>query len=384
MNRLSYPFVVSLFTVLVVVVISLVQYDRVFEHQKNIFVMYRCLYVFLMMVSAVYFYFRPFDDLSGTIFTSVCLSYVVIMMWYMPLYEAAYFEMAIGCAFLHFKRSWIFPVLCFMGFVAIVITYQIQDEMHWVLPSANRQDWIAVVGIFFGLSWAIQKFAITAHRKDSENLRRFGVIGRDAARLTHDLKGLLSSPMLILENLKNKTVELSPEFHERQMSLLIKDMEHVRETMKGIIRLAIVDEKIERIDINRVLEDVLSLLERRLKKIEIMKPEQKSVMGNQERLHSVFFNLIINSLQAFEERKIGRASKIEIYWEGHSLILKDNAGGLAGKYINGQGLGLELIRSDVQMMGAGFKIYSEQEFTFAEIKFKKSIIQQVNTNSHVP
>ena len=372
MNRLSYPFVLSFFAILVVALVSFVQYGRVFEHQKQIFLIYRCLYVSLMAISAIYFYMRSFDDLSGSVFMSICLSYVIVMMWYMPLYEAAYFEMTIGCAFLRFKRSWIFPVLSFIGFAAIVITYQLQDNIHWVLPPASRHDWVAIVGIFFGLSWAIQKFAITAHRKDSENLRRFGVIGRDAARLTHDLKGLLSSPMLILENLKNKHMELSPEFHERQMSLLIKDMEHVRETMKGIIRLAIVDEKIERIDINRVLENVLSLLERRLKKIEIIKPDQKNVMGNQERLHSVFFNLIINSLQAFEERKIGSASKIEIYWDGHSLILKDNAGGLADKYINGQGLGLELIRSDVQMMGAEFKIYSEQEFTFAEIKFKKS------------
>lgn len=375
MNRFSYPSVVSFFALITVIVVSFVQYDRVFEHQKNIYIAFRAAYTALMLISFIYFYLRPFGDVSGGIFNAICLSYVVSMMWFMPLYEAAYFEMSIGCAFLGFKRGWIHPLLSFLGFVAIIVTYRIQDHIGWTLPAWDRQDWIATVAIFFGLSWAIQKFAITAHRRDADNWRRFGVIGRDAARLTHDLKGLLSSPMLILESLKNKNMALTEEFYERQISLLIKDMEHVRETMKGIIRLAIVDEKIQSVDVNHTIENVFSLLERRFKKIEISKPEKRIVSGNSERLHSIFFNLAINSLQAFEERKRGDGSKIEIYWEKDTLIFKDNAGGISEKYINGQGLGLELIRSDVLMMGAEFKIYSEQEYTFAEIKFGKKTIR---------
>lgn len=379
MSKMRYPAIAAGVALLAVLLITHSQYFRVFESYRDVYLLFRIYFAVSAFGFTIYFLRYNLGDLSGGLFSLNLMFYCVSMLWFMPLYECAYFQCAIGTAFFRFKRTWIQPLICFIGFVGMLGTYYLQDKWHWKLPETQRADWIALIAIFFGLGWAIQKFAITSYQKDADNLRRFGVIGRDAARLTHDLKGLLSSPMLLLESFRNKNLNLPPEFYERQMSLLIKDMDHIREAIKGINRLAVVDVTIEPVEVNAVLNAVLELLNRRLKSIRVILPENRRVQGNAERFHSIFFNLLINSIHAFELQKQDDTRSIEIYWEKNVLIFKDNAGGIRAptSYEKGEssGLGLELIRSDVQMLGGKFEIYSKGENTIAKIEFpKKSML----------
>jgi signal transduction histidine kinase len=332
-------------------------------------------YHFLSFLTlTIYCWRNDFDDLTGAICSLNLVIYVISMMWFMPLYEIAYFEMAIGAAFLKFKRPWIHPLIFGMGLCGMLFTYWLQDHLKWTLPPIERSDWIFSIIIIFLLAWAIQKFAIRAQQKENDRLLKFSIIGKETARLTHDLKGMLSSPMLILESFRDKSIMLPPDFYEKQMSYLMSDMDKVRDSLVGINRLVNFADKNEEFDINEVFVTALRILERRLQNVNVKIPTARRIRGNADVLLSVFFNLLLNSIEAFEKNLI-EIREIELYWEKNVLVIKDNAGGTtAPDFISlktGGGLGLPMVRGDLQKMSAEFSISSNGTFTFAKICFSQ-------------
>lgn len=372
MKNISYSVLASLVCLVCFILITIFQYDRVFDANKEAFLYFRYFFIGSVFFFTVYFWKYKFSDLSGAVFSIILMVYIISMMWFMPVYEAAYFQISLASAFLPFKRSWLHPVISFFGMIGILTNYYLQDSIQWTLPAVSRADWISIIVITFALAFVIQNFVIASHRRDQENLRRFGVIGRDAARLTHDLKGLISSPMLLLEFLRDKKNSLPPEAYEQQMNLLIDDMNHIREKVISINRLALTNGSASDSNINLIITKVTKLLVRRLSHIDISLPEERVVKGNAEILHSIFFNLFINSIQAFEKKESLEQAKIEIYWLKNHLYFKDNAGGLSKS--DEVGLGLELIGIDAKSLGAEFSIWTEGTNTIAEFRFGKSVI----------
>lgn len=371
---MNYASAVSFLAALVTTLVTLSDYARVAPSLFGYYLTCKIVCIISHLGFGFYFYHRPVTDKAAALLILNFSFFFLSMMWFLPMYEIAYFQCAIGAAFLRFKRPWIFPTLFFMAFLAMVGTYQLQDNLNWALPPITRMDWIFTIFIFFILAWCIQKFAIHAQAQERDRLLRFSIIGQETTRLTHDLKGLLSSPLLILESLRNKDPELSPEFQERQMSLLMQDMDNVRETIKGIHRLVVHQDKIENINLSEVIQSSMKVLERRLASIEIKWPENSIVTAKRDCLHSVFFNLFLNSLEAFERNGMRENKKIEIFWRNKTLIFQDNAGGMSSQIGDsakglGSGLGLELVQNDLIRMNARFKLKSAPPYTEAEISF---------------
>jgi signal transduction histidine kinase len=374
LKKTNYASAVSFLAALAILLVTLFDYTRVAPSLLNSYLITKSVFFFINIGFGIYFHRHIVTDKSATIFVLNLMIFVLSMMWFLPLYEIAYFQCAIGSAFLRFKRPWIFPTVFFATFVGVIVTYQLQDNWHWVLPEITRTDWVFTVFLFFVLAWCIQKFAIRAQALERDRLLRFSIIGQETTRLTHDLKGLLSSPLLILESFKNKDPQSSPEFQERQMSLLIHDMDNVRETIKGIHSLVVHQDKIEQVDLNEVIQSSMKVLERRLASIDIQWPQESFVLAKRDRLHSVFFNLFLNSLEAFERSGIRENKKIEIFWRNKTLVFQDNAGGIllgdrASSKGIGSGLGLELVQYDLVRMNARFKLKSTPPYTVAEISF---------------
>jgi signal transduction histidine kinase len=374
LKKMNYASAVSFVASMAIFVVTLSDHTRVAPSLFNYFITCKSLCIFFNFCFGVYFYRHEVTDKSASLYILSLIFFFLSMMWFLPMYEIAYIQCALLAAFLRYKRSWIFPTMFFLAFLAMIATYEIQERLQWTLPAISRMDWIFTVMVFFLLSWCIQKFAIHSQTLERDRLLRFSIIGKETTRVIHDLKGLLSSPLLILESLKNKNQPLSPEFHERQMSLLMQDMDNVRETIKGIHRLVVHEDQIARVDLSEVIQGSMQVLERRLAAIEIKLPENSFVFGKRDRLHSVFFNLFLNSLEAFERQASNECKKIEIFWRDKTLIFQDNAGGIlteAGRSTKGlgSGLGLELVRNDLMQMNARFKLSSAPPYTVAEISF---------------
>lgn len=375
-SKFNYPTIVSAIAAVAVLIIGAFEHTRVAPELRTIFLIVRSAYGLSALFFMFYFYKNEISDASASIFSGIMLSYFLCMMWFLPMYEISYIQCGIGVAFLRFKRNWIFPLMYFIAWIAIFFNYHLQESFNWTLPPVAKSDWFFTTFIFFLLGWGIQKFAISAANNERDRLIRFSVIGKETTRLTHDLKGLLSSPLMIIEAFRSKDMNFPPDFYEKQMSLLIGDMDNVREAIKSLNRLAVIEESVQVLNIADVIKGSMRVLERRLSGIKVVLPEGRLIESNPARLHSVFFNLILNSIEAFERNKTQEDKCIEIFWEGTTLHIRDNAGGLSTDNVArtslkglGSGLGLELVMNDLKKVNALFKISSTVPFTTVEIKF---------------
>lgn len=310
-------------------------------------------------------------DAVLTVFMASAISYSLAFMWLAPMYEIAYLQVAIGCAFFRLRRAWIFPLLFGAGFAGILATYHWQTRLAWSLPPAARSDWAFAAFVFFALSWAIQKYAIGNFRREQERLARFGAIGKEATKLVHDIKGLLSSPLLLIEALNERASGAPAGPYAEQLRLLARDMAGVRDVAKSINRLVLLNDRIQSVDACEPLRNSLAILERRLRKVRVAVPAGRRVRGNHERLQSVFFNLLLNALEAFESA--GTADPwIDIAWNGPALEVRNNGGGAGAgvpRKSHGTGLGLEIVAEDLEKIGARFEIVSNGAETTVRIFF---------------
>ena len=322
-----------------------------------------------------YFVRRPANDAGVAVLMCLMAVYTVINNWFLPLYEFAYFECAIACAFLHPRRRWIFPICWGAGAAGIIYSYQLQADWHWVKPAAAQSDWIWSIFFLFAVAWVIHQFALRQLRRETEKRLRYSLIGRESTRLVHDLKGLLGSPLMLLESLKSARDRKDTDYIFATADLLQQDLVQVREVLAQLNRLVIINNALVPTDITGLLQEAANVLRYRLHGVEIEYPEPRTLPVAPERLHSVFFNLYLNSVEAFQQNEV-QNPRIRIFWKKNVLNFCDNAGGI--KLLPGQastkrtgsgGLGLEIILSELESMSVAFRLYDEEEGIRATLSF---------------
>lgn len=326
--------------------------------------------IFFVAIAAWIFRFEA-TDAPLTVFMASAISYCLIFMWLTPMYEIAYLQVAIGSAFFRLRRPWIFPLLFGSGFVGVLSNHYWQTKLKWPLPSVTQSDWAFAVFVFFALAWAIQKYVIGTFRREQERLARFAAIGKEATRLIHDIKGLLSSPILLIDALNEQARRAPSGPYDEQLRLLAKDMDGVRDVAKSINRLVLLNDQVESVDVRMSIEDSLRILERRLHHVHVNLPESRWIRGNHERLQSIFFNLMLNAIEAFESAGTLNP-RIDISWNGPALEFRNNCEFENIQKTHGTGLGLEIVAEDLEKIGARFEIISGTAETIVHIVFVPS------------
>lgn len=373
-KRNLYPVLVAVLFGLCSLIHGVTETSRLALENQPLFFYGKMFFGFVGIGLGYKFYRDGLSDFWAALFMANFGAYCVYYVWLAPLYEIAFLQGAIATSFFSMRRQWIYPLIWGFTMICIMVSYPLQDRWGVVLPPVDRLDWYWASTIFFLMGWFIHKFAIGTYRKDQDRLLRFGVIGKETTRLTHDLKGLLSSPLIMVDALRDQSQKISPDVLEKQLLLLANDMENVREVLRSIHRLVNVDELRVSVDILASLQSAMKVLERRLQGVRIQLPERKTVYGNADRMHSIFFNLFLNSVEAFET-KAHKSPEIVVRWEEATLVFSDNAGvedsdkATRSSKDHGSGLGLELIRSDLQEIEANFDISFNQTSTVIKIHF---------------
>lgn len=376
LKRFTYPILITWLYALCPLVTYSLEVDKVPSSYQELFLVLKLFFGCLGLLQGIYFFFFGFSDRGAAVIFSQMVVYSLLMMWFAPIYEVAYFQCAIGCSFLTLRRSWIYPTIYGIGLIGIFINYEAMEYYQWKSPVATKEDWIGISIVFFLLSWCIQKYAIGSYRKEQDRLARFSVIGKETTKLTHDIKGMLSSPLLIIDSLHAKDGTISVDTYRSQMKHLAKDMENVHSVLRSIHRLVTVGEEVRKVSLLESWQSPLQILSRRLAHIQLSMPEDKMILGNQDRLNSIFFNLLLNSIEAFENAKQEKPF-IKVYWENMFLVYEDNAGGVVLPKTsdttkeNGSGLGLQLVRNDMEKMGADIQIKSLPPYTKIYLRFQK-------------
>jgi two-component system NtrC family sensor kinase len=161
---------------------------------------------------------------------------------------------------------------------------------------------------------------------------------------------------------------------------VIRQTERCRDIVKGLLEFSRQSKSnTELIDLNRVLEDTLSLVAKQALFFNIaverdLDPELPAVMADRAQFQQVFMNILMNAVQAMDERGvIALASRRDAAGKCVEVSLSDTGHGIPPEQINrifdpffttkasgrGTGLGLSIAYGIVTTHGGTISVRSE-------------------------
>ncbi len=372
----NYPLVVGSGAFLALLLVNLFDYLILGRSFFDPFFITSLLFTAVSLIFVIWLYFNPFSDVIGALMILHHMLLGSIMGWTHSFYEYGFVVIAVTAAFFRFERSWIYPAFTFFGFLLYLTTFYMQHKVSWTPEPSMMHERALGFTVLIIFAWCVHYFSVYRVQKEHEQLLRLGIVGYEANRIIHDLKGMLSTPMLMIESLKG--ADRTPEndrWFEEQLKLLIRDMEHIRNVMKGINSLAIQKSELEAFDAIDSIKKAMMILDHRLRGVEVsLSIESRLVIGRRDLLNSAFFNLFLNSLEAIEGNKVSKPI-IKIYCQDEKLIYEDNAGGIFMEHEGlprktaGSGIGLKIIAEDLSSMNIDFRIKTFDDGTRFELIF---------------
>ena len=265
------------------------------------------------------------------------------------------------------------------------ISYKKTNEEYWInfsmLPVFNEEEelthWISIQrDITEDKKQEIEKEQLIRElTRNNKDLKQFSYI------TSHNLRAPLSNLTGLLNLLKDITIA-DPELNEI-LDGFTKSTHLLNETISDLVKVIVIKENPavvkENININEVFENVLNQMDfliSRHKPIIYVNFEKASVLyTNKSYFESIILNLLTNSLK-YKSDKHSLEIHITSDWQENNavIVFKDNGIGIDldrnkdkifGLYqrfhshTEGKGLGLYLVKSQVESMGGTINIESE-------------------------
>jgi signal transduction histidine kinase len=212
--------------------------------------------------------------------------------------------------------------------------------------------------------------------KDIMEIEKLASLGELIAGISHELNNPLSAILGYSEILQ--TIDMDPQIKRYINNIHISAMRSAK-VVEGLLTfLRKNDMEFNKININDVIKQTVSLFEYQMRTNSIslllcLSSDIPHVMGDFYRLQQVFFNIIMNALQALEkwhnERRISISSD---FYEGRvRVIISDSGPGIDREHIckifspffttkpKGTGLGLSIVQGIIKEHMGGISVLSE-------------------------
>jgi hypothetical protein len=306
---------------------------------------------------------RKYSSWHVPLFVLAIASYSIHGQLYLPCYYLAYMETIIPLGlFFNAPKKIFYPVLLvsMAGVILSVIgtpdsvIYGITDPK---MISKFKFDAIAGVVITSLVSWMGYSLITTVKRQKEILVDKFLDIGCQSSLIMHDFKNLLTSPLTTVELIKHPKIDDEKKRH--LLGLLEKDLQFICSYVGEINGMSKNYEDSKGFLISDVIESVKLVLRKQIQNRKIEIKNDLRVIGNQNLWTKVFYNLIINSVEA-------GATEIEIGHENGSIYLKDNGKGFSNQKLksmnssdfsgsstkqNGSSIGLLLVKNLIEKHG---------------------------------
>lgn len=282
--------------------------------------------------------------------------------YFIPWYVFSFLEMIIAFSFLCPLPRKHFNIFLFMGTGAFLgVSLYRYDAVHkWVYASAPA-DLVTTTLSAAAVAWLCHNFFTADHTQREELVRKFGIVGVQAATIVHDIKSMLSAPRLYTDLIKQRVPEGDVELADL-VDNLEKQLLHINRAVTGLNQVvALQDQKKEDFDIRLIACEVADTLGLGSRGIELDIVGDVHMISEKAMLKSILFNLMMNSIHAFRKNKIA-SPIIRIVCDGEGLTFSDNAGGFPAMILDslkeerfeafdGTGMGLFLVQNGVRTLG---------------------------------
>lgn len=209
-----------------------------------------------------------------------------------------------------------------------------------------------------------------------QRLDKLSTIGQLSAGIAHEIKNPLTSIRSLCELIKNDE-SMSAE-NQKSISVVIAEVDRLNKVTNEFFSLAKPkDKKYEFFDINIVIKNIMLLLTAHFKrygiKVSLNLHSKINVYGDSDDMAQVILNILINSIQAFEDMKgegkifintydIDNYSNVEIIDNGCG-IGQNNIAKIFMPFFTGRkkgtGLGLAIVKRLLDEMNAIVEVTSE-------------------------
>ncbi|MDL2258348.1 PAS domain S-box protein [Eubacteriales bacterium OttesenSCG-928-K08] len=218
------------------------------------------------------------------------------------------------------------------------------------------------------------------YEKEIEQLRQHALLGEVSAYIAHDIQNPLSGIRSISQAMQNSPC--SEEDRQDFLRAIVTSVDRISKTIRQLLSYARLssDDKTSIVNINEILDNCIDAVSfhQQFREIQIHKhydPLIPIIKARQIRLEQAFMNILLNAIQAIEEKgNITIASKYHPEQNQITIHFTDNGIGLAKAELervkepfyttkpDGTGLGLEIVHRAVQEHGGKLEIDSTLGF----------------------
>lgn len=312
------------------------------------------------------------NDFNLSMIAILIMIYCIFCMWFLPLYEIAYFQVVLGLSFFKFNNKKILLIVTGLGLVGLILSHYIQMQINYKNPDITRTDLILVLIVCFLIGHIIHNYVIKKYEDDDKVLRKYYLVGHESMRLLHDVKGLLSTPILKLDTVLSDNITTKEVALKSELTEIATHLNHIKKQLAYINNLVSTTEKTHTFNIQDLINNNVSLLNSRLKNFDIKNPENRKISGRIEIFNSVIFNILLNAIQSYEIQ-LSAHKLIDIFWNKDILIIKTNSIYQASDSESFTGIGLKIAKQDLNSINSDLTILSKNDSTEIHLHLKNCL-----------
>lgn len=339
------------------------------QDQHSTYLIGRSCFILLMFIPFVRIWITKKAMILDIVFLFfIVIGYCVFSQFYNPSYFIGYIQSIVILTLFFPTTAFIYNCILFSSMTVMVLAMNLSSAFY---PSIEKfkQDEISSIVVITLLCFFGYRFIIKQRIEKDILSEKFLDAGRYFGNFVHDLKGSLSSPNIYLELIKKELNSTSPNFIQLNtiVNNLSEDINKLNEKIYNINVLSKNDNSLSSINVKEMIESIKKLIFNK-NKMEINCLGKEFVFTNEFSLRSILINLINNSKENFQIKKI-IDPKIIIEISNNSLTYKDNGGGFspnALKKINsnssffsekpqGTGIGLYMVKKYMEEHGGNVK-----------------------------
>ncbi len=369
---------------LIVLLVSISEYPHIAIEDRFIYFGGKAVFAILVTFFGVLFLKKKWEVLILFIFL-LGYFYGSFSQIYRPLYFINFIQTTCFFPLLFPIKQKNYFIGLVIGLVSYLVAFIYSFESYQALMSQVQKSDIIVAVIITAILGLILNATLTKGRLFyEESVEKFSIIGEVSTAISHNVKGMMSSPLFDLEILKNESNEKGDQKLTNSLKSIYEKFERSESILKELNYIAhVAYEKKEYVQLSKVIQKCEALLALSRKGIKVHLVNDYNYYCDKTQLESIFITLMLNSQNSFNSSK-KQSPVIEIKEKAGELIFSDNGGGFTKDVLKGlqdgrytpanreSGLGLYMVGNLVKRMGGTVSYSNSEQGALIKLKLPKS------------